>query len=57
MGFKGFFRKFSKTLGSGISGLAKTAGSIGMSLGGRILERGAVQGISRLAPSLGALLL
>ena len=57
MGFKGIFRKFSKTLGSGISGLAKTAGSIGMSLGGRLMERGAVQGLARLAPSLGALLL
>jgi hypothetical protein len=57
MAFKGFFRKFSKTLGSGIAGIGKAAGGVAMGVGGKLLERGLISGAARLAPSLGALLL
>jgi hypothetical protein len=57
MAFKGFFRKFSKTLGSGIAGVGKAAGGVALGVGGKLLERGLISGAARLAPSLGALLL
>ena len=57
MAFKGFFRKFSKTLGSGVAGIGKAAGGIALGVGGKLLERGLLAGAARLAPALGALLL